>query len=103
MLNTYRINNPIFTGDRYAIFSLTDYTLNKLCDKNGNLKIVIYKDDKFVGSNIINKRNWIKNCKHKEKVIKLRPDEPMQFFYNDMLIKTKAEIDEELLREVIGI
>jgi hypothetical protein len=101
MLNTCRINNPIFTGDRYARFSLTDYTMNKLCNKDGNLKIVIYKDDKFVGGNTINRKQWIKTCKLKEKVVKLRPDEPLQFFYNDMAVKTKAELDDEILKQAL--
>jgi len=103
-MNTLKIYNPVYVEDKYCYFSITDWNFKELADKDGNLIIQVLKDKVFKGQNIVNKKIWIKTKKLREIKVKLRPDEPLKFYYNTMLLKpkqTKAEKDEEILKTAL--
>jgi len=98
-MKTLRIKNAVFIRPTYAYISISDYYLNKLMDLQGNLKVIVYDGDKIAGQGIINSRQWIKTAKYHESVVKLRPDEPLTFWYNNILFK-QPQTTEEHLKEL---
>lgn len=75
-----KIFRPIFVKPTYAYLSLSDYYLGR--EKGKEVEVEVYNGEKLVGKSIINKEKWIRTCKFKESVVKLRPEEPMIFYYN---------------------
>jgi len=93
------IKYPIHLEQTYAYISITNWNFEKLADKNGDLKVNVYKDGKLAGWGIANKKDWIRTCKLKEEKIVYRPDEPLKFYYNNLGFK-KEPTEEEHLEEL---
>lgn len=94
-MKTLRIYNPIFIKPTYARLSISKWNFDKLVDKDGNLRVIVYDKNKVVGWGIVNKQKWIKTNKFKEEKIVYRPDEPMIYYYNNLSFeKPKTEEDE---------
>lgn len=92
-----KIFNPIWIKDNLAYFSISQWNFEK-ADKQGNLDIKVYSGDKLAGEGTINKKNWIKTAKLKEKKVVYRPDDPMVYYYNILAFK-KPKTEEDKLRE----
>ena len=105
-MKKFSIRNPVWIRDNIAYFSISDYTFQQKADAEGNLRVGVFKDDKLVGWNIVNSKDWIRTNKQKESKIVYRPNEPLNFFYNTMLLRTplSAEaLQEQRDRELLGI
>lgn len=93
-MKTLKIYNPIFVKENYARISISQWSFDKLADKDGNLKVIVYNGDKIAGQGIVNKQQWIKTSKLIESKVVYRPNEPMIYYYNNLVfepIKTKED------------
>ncbi len=88
------IYNPIFLTDTYARISISDWNFNR--EPNDEVEIVVMKGNEIAGKSIISKKNWIKTAKLVEEKVKLRPTEPMKFYYNDLVFLKEKSEDEKL-------
>jgi hypothetical protein len=92
-----KIFNPIYITDTYAFISISDWNFAK--EKSDEIDVMVMKGDQIAGTGTISKKQWIKTCKQKEKVVKLRPDDPMTFYYNNLVFK-QPETEEEKYKRI---
>mgnify|MGYP001564390244 CR=1 FL=1 len=83
-MKSLTIYNPIFLEPTYARISISKWNFDKLADKDGNLLVVVKNGDKIAGQGMVNKQKWIKTAKLKEKKVVFRPQEPMEYYHNNL-------------------
>lgn len=88
-----KIYNPIWVNKNGAYFSISKWNFQKEPDPK-EIRVEVWQGKKVVGQGIINKSQWIKTAKLKEKKIIFKPDDPMVFYYNILFFpKPKTEED----------
>ena len=91
-----KIFNPIYITDTYAFISLSDWNFAK--EKSDEIDVMVMNGNSVAGTGTISKKQWIKTAKLKEKVVKLRPDDPMTFYYNNLVFKQPETEEEKAIR-----
>ena len=91
-----RIFNPIWARHNCAYFSISQWNLDK--EKNDDVVVEVCSGNKVIGTGTINKKQWIKTARQKEKKIVFRPHEPLVFYYNVMPL-TRLETEDDKMRE----
>ena len=91
-MTTYKIYNAIFYEPTYARISITNNTFKKYGDE---FLVEVYKGNDLQGKGIVNKNDWIKKAVLKEKKAMLYPDDPMLWFYGNLVYKSQDEIDKQ--------
>ncbi len=94
------IYNPVWVHDNEAYFSITDYNFRKLGDMLGSIIVRVWNGDKLAGWNIVYSKRWKKECKLRKRQVKLRPGEPLTFYYGTMPFE-KMGLEEYNSREFI--
>lgn len=99
-----KILNPIWVKDSAAYFSLSDWNFQKYADKNGDMKVEVYREGIFRGQNIVNRKDWIKSAKENYDKVYYRPTQPIKFYLNIMKLKPE-QTEEEKIKEncMLGI
>jgi hypothetical protein len=89
-----KITNPIWATENGAYLSISKWNFDN--EGTENVVVKVYKDKKFIGKATINRKNWVKTAKQKEKKVVFRPDDPMIYYYNNVLFEKPLTEDEKL-------
>ena len=99
-MKTLKIFSPVWVKDGLAFFSITDWNFKKLGDEFGRILVRVYDGNRMAGWGIVCKKSWKLNAKLKERKVKLRPDEPLNFYYGIMMFE-KMSIEDWRLSQFV--
>lgn len=90
------IFNAVFYEPTYARISISKWNFDK--ERDDLVDVVVKKGDKVAGSATISKKKWISTAKQKESKIVKNPNEPMIYYYNDIIFDKPLTEEERLIK-----